>query len=102
MYLIYSNYITKSTSSCSPDWLRQTTALENQVNTLLGLGLLAYPRALNKQTLDYSGTKGSGGGAPPSSRLARRRRGLSRSCHVGTGFGPMAFVAYGGLQPPSV
>jgi len=22
--------------------------------------------------------------------------------YVGTGFGPMAFVAYGGLQPPSV
>jgi len=28
------------------------------------------------------GTKGSGGGAPPSSRLARRRRGLLRSCHT--------------------
>jgi len=29
-----------------------------------------------------AGTKGSGGGAPPSSRLARRRRGLFRSCHT--------------------
>ena len=29
-----------------------------------------------------AGMKGSGGGAPPSSRLARRRRGLSRSCHT--------------------
>ena len=29
-----------------------------------------------------TGTKGSGGGAPPSSRFARRRRGLSRSCHT--------------------
>jgi len=29
-----------------------------------------------------AGTKGSGGGAPPSSRLARRRRGFSGSCHT--------------------
>jgi hypothetical protein len=28
-----------------------------------------------------AGMKGSGGGAPPSSRLARRRRGFFRSCH---------------------
>jgi len=29
-----------------------------------------------------TGTKGSGGGAPPSSRLAGRQRGLLRSCHT--------------------
>ena len=29
-----------------------------------------------------AGMKGSRGGAPPSSRLARRRRGLFRSCHT--------------------
>jgi len=27
-------------------------------------------------------TKGSGGGAPPSRQLARRQRGLLRSCHT--------------------
>jgi hypothetical protein len=54
------------------------------------------------------GHKGSLGPPAPASRaLAKvgepglKIPGLARP-GVGTGFGPMAFVAYGGLQPPSV